>query len=231
MQGEYIAPEFEKEGFHCPTCDVYAQQHWSDIRYYDTYNRAHLLIQENDETKRVEKYRTATCSHCKKFSFWFGEKLIHPSQITAPRAHDDMPEPVSEYYNEAREVSPFSPRAAAALLRIAIKKLCEWLGEDEPNLNRAIGKLRQKGLPQDLIDSLDIVRIVGNEGGAHEGQIDLSGADNKDIVDKLFRLVNFIVEKTVTDRKIIEDLFSSLPEDKKRGVEQRDKNNDDSATP
>lgn len=46
-----------------------------------------------------------------------------------------------------------------------------------------------------VIKSLDTVRIVGNEGGAHEGQIDLTGKDNQEIVNTLFWLVNFIVEK------------------------------------
>ena len=134
--------------------------------------------------------------------------------------------PYRGYYNEAREISVSSPRAAAALLRLAAKKLCEELGEDGPNLNRAIGNLSKKGLPESIIKSLDTVRIVGNEGGAHEGQIDLTGEDNREIVDKLFKLVNFIVEKTITEPKEIKDIFASLPDDKRQGVENRDKEND-----
>ena len=134
-----------------------------------------------------------------------------------------MPKTVIEYYDEAREVSAVSARAAAALLRVAAKKLCESLGENEPNLNSAIGKLSKKGLPENVIQSLDTVRIVGNEGGAHEGQIDLTGTDNKEIVDKLFWLINFIVEKTITKPKEIKNLFASMPEDKKQGVAIRDK--------
>ena len=215
MQGKYIAPEYQKEDFHCPNCDVYVNQQWMKVYFTpEPYGKDYF---------EFDRLKMAHCNYCDEFSIWLNEKLMYPSQITAPRAHDDMPASVSEYYNEAREVFVSSPRAAAALLRIAIKKLCESLGEDEPNLNRAIRKLRQKGLPQEVIDSLHIVRIIGNEGGAHDGQIDLRGEDNKDIVDKLFRLVNFIVEKTITEPKAIESLRSSLSEDKIRGIEQRDK--------
>ena len=212
-QKHHIAPEFKKEGFHCPHCDVYANQGWGGVFFH-----SHVGF-----NSQIEKWHLALCAHCHEYSFWVEGKLVYPSQITAPLAHNDMPVDVSEYYNEAREVSASSPRAAAALLRLTIKKLCESLGENDPNLNLSIGKLSEKGLPQNVIKSLDTVRIVGNEGGAHEGQIDLSGKDNKQIVDKLFWLVNFIIEKTITDPKAIEDVFSSLPEDKKQGVEQRDK--------
>ena len=73
-----------------------------------------------------------------------------------------------------------------------------------------------------MIQSLDAVRIVGNEGGAHEGQIDLTGEDNKDLVNGLFRLVNFIVEKTITEPDEIKDMFSSLPENQRQAAERRD---------
>ena len=167
--------------------------------------------------------KVAICAHCRNLSFWINKQLVFPQKITAPLAHEDIPKPVLEYYDEAREVSASSPRAAAALLRLAAKKLCESLGEEESNLYCAIGKLREKGLPQSVIQSLDTVRIVGNEGGAHEGQIDLTGEDNKEIVSRLFWLINFIVEKTITEPKEVQDMFSSLPEDKRQGVEDRDK--------
>ena len=155
-------------------------------------------------------------------SLWAGKKLVEPQKITVPLAHKDMSESVLEYYNEAREISASSPRAAAALLRIAAKKLCESLGENESNLNRAIGNLSNKGLPENVIKSLDTVRIVGNEGGAHEGLIDLTGEDNKEIVDRLFWLINFIIEKTIAEPNEIKNVFNSLPESKRKAAEKRD---------
>ena len=217
-QSDYIAPEFQKSAFHCPTCNVYANQNWGG-GYSSSGIGAHY--------QPVNILNIARCAHCSKPSFWIQRELVYPRRITAPLAHKDMPETVAEYYNEAREVSVSSSRAAAALLRIAAKKLCESIGESEPNLNRAIANLSKKGLPTTVIKSLDTVRIVGNEGGAHEGQIDLTDSDNKEIVDKLFWLINFIVEKMLTEPKKIENAFQSLPSDKKQGVEQRDGHNTD----
>ena len=77
-------------------------------------------------------------------------------------------------------------------------------------------------MPQTVIKSLDTVRIVGNEGGAHEGQIDLTGKDNEEIVDRLFWLINFIVEKTIAEPSEIENTFNSLPENKRQAAEKRD---------
>ena len=212
---EYIPPEYEKEAFHCPMCNVFAHQSWYASKY-ELVTGVHHVHHVNYDLLM------SMCSHCHKFSYWNNKKLIFPPQITAPLAHKDMPESVLEYYNEAREVSVSSNRAAAALLRIAAKKLCEELGESDVNLNKAIGNLSKKGLPKDVIKSLDTVRIIGNEGGAHEGQIDLSGEDNKQIVDRLFWLVNFIIEKTITEPKEVANAFASLPEDRQVATQKRD---------
>ncbi len=211
-QENYTAPVFRQKAFHCPICNVYANQDW----YPAYYGFRELGLNQ------IEILQIALCAHCGHFSFWLNGNLVYPKKITAPLAHRDMPETVVGYYNEAREISTSSPRSAAALLRIAAKKLCEALGENEPNLNRAIGNLSKKGLPQNVIKSLDTVRIVGNEGGAHEGQIDLTGEDNKEIVDRLFWLINFIIEKTITEPSEIENTFSSLPENKRQAAEKRD---------
>ena len=248
-QDGYIAPEFNKEAFHCPHCDVGAHQIWkeigvtdeSDIRRFvseitgnpnsaltlsvtggDVRSDIRTLIHSFLFRHVIPDTWVSRCQICKNYSYWIQEKLIYPAKITAPLAHKDMPGGVQEYYNEARTVSVHSSRAAAALLRIAAKKLCEELGEQESNLYRAIGNLSKRGLPQAVIRSLDTVRIVGNEGGAHEGQIDLTGEDNQEIVNRLFWLINFIVEKTITEPAEVEDIFSSLPKNQKEAAERRD---------
>jgi len=134
-----------------------------------------------------------------------------------------MPESVKELYEEARNVSDDSPRAAAALLRVSLEKLTEELGESKGSLDQRIGNLNKKGLPQKVIQSLDVVRIFANEGGSHSGEIDLSGQDNTDIVNKLFKLVNFIVEKTISENKQIEDIYGEIPKNKIEGIKNRDK--------
>lgn len=148
--------------------------------------------------------------------------MLYPSASNIPMPHSDMPESVKELYNEAREIACKSARAAAALLRVALEKLTEELWETKWNLNTRIGNLQKQWLPEKVIKSLDILRITANEWGSHAGQIDLTWADNSDIVVKLFKLLNFIVEKTITENNEIDELFDNLPEDKKKGIENRD---------
>ena len=74
--------------------------------------------------------------------------MIYPHSSTAPLPIDEMPENVKELFNEARAVLNQSPRGACALLRLAIQYIVKELGEDEKNLNKAIGSLVEKGLPK-----------------------------------------------------------------------------------
>jgi len=169
MQNKYIAPSYRITQFHCPSCKVYAHQEW--------------VYAKDERGELVADLQVARCSHCENYSLWVDEDMIFPRESNAPIAHEDMPQEAEEIYNEAREVSSMSPRAAAALLRVALEKLVVSLGETEGTLNSRIGNLSKKGLPQEVIKSLDIVRITANEGGSHAGEIDLTGSDNERIVN------------------------------------------------
>ncbi len=192
-----------------------------------------LGFRENNEDyhylQEPENYYfwASICTNCRRISIWRGKgesyKMIYPLVSSAPLPNKDMPPKVEEIYREARDVAALSTRAAAALLRVALEKLTEYLGETEGNLNTRIQNLKKQGLPERVIQSLDIVRIYANEGGAHAGHIDLDNNDNSDIANTLFFLVNFIVEKTITDDKVINGLRQGLPAGKKKGIENRDK--------
>jgi hypothetical protein len=209
MKNNYKQPAYSEKNFNCPNCGVLAFQNW-DSTYRDT--RA-----------SISNLHVASCQNCKRLSIWYEQKMVHPKKLTAPLAHEDMPNSVQVIYNEARNVAPDSARAAAALLRVALEKLTEELGETEGNLNTRIGNLKSKGLPQKVIQSLDVVRIFANEGGSHAGEIDLSGKDNEEIVIKLFKLINFIVEKTITENNEIEAMYGTIPDNKRDGIDNRDK--------
>ena len=48
----------------------------------------------------------------------------------------DMPESVKQLYNEAGTIYNKSPRAACALLRLAIDRLCNELEETDRDINK-----------------------------------------------------------------------------------------------
>jgi hypothetical protein len=68
--------------------------------------------------------------------------------------------------------------------------------------------------------ALDVLRIVGNEA-VHPGQIDLR--DNRETAESLFRLFNLIVDKMISEPKHIAEIYGSLPPEKLKGIEERDK--------
>lgn len=132
----------------------------------------------------------------------------------------DMPEEVYSDFMEARSVLGASPRGAAALLRLVIQKLCPILGATEKDINKAIGQLvKDNKITPALQQALDTVRVIGNEA-VHPGIIDLK--DDAATATKLFRIVNFIVEKGITEPKQIAEIYGSLPPGKLEGIARRD---------
>jgi len=211
MHDKYVAPEYKLSAFHCPYCNVFAQQIWWNLRY----NR-------NWEETFLSDWKASKCDHCWNFSMRGNNELIYPTVSVITMPHLDMPDTVKELYNEARDIAWKSPRAAAALLRLALEKLTEELWETNWKLNTRIGNLKKKWLPEKAIQALDIVRITANEWGSHLGQIDLTGSDNADLVNQLFFLLNFIVEHVITVNNQLDAMYAALPEDKKKGIENRD---------
>ena len=131
-----------------------------------------------------------------------------------------MPEVVKIDYLEARLIVDKSPRAAAALLRLALQKLMPYIGESGKNINDDIASLVKKGLDEHIQQSLDIVRVIGNEA-VHPGQIDIK--DDQKMALFLFDLLNLIVENKISHPKRIEGVYQRLPLDKIRGILNRDK--------
>ena len=82
-----------------------------------------------------------------------------------------------------------------------------------------IKELVSKGLPSAVQKSLDAVRVIGNEA-VHPGQIDLR--DDVETAQVLFKLVNLIAEKMITEPKEVESIYASLPESKRQQIERRD---------
>jgi hypothetical protein len=131
-----------------------------------------------------------------------------------------MPEDLKADFEEARLIYADSPRGAAALLRLVLQKLCPHIGATKPGINDAIAELVKSGtISAALQQALDSVRVIGNEA-VHPGELDLR--DDAATVLTLFRLVNFIVEKAITEPKAVAAIYGALPPGKRAGIEERD---------
>ena len=155
------------------------------------------------------------------WSFWYDKKMIVPAEAPVEPPHPDLPEDCLPEYNEAREIFARSPRAAAALLRLALQKLTPHLGEKGNNINDDIKSLVAKGLPTAVQQALDYCRVVGNNA-VHPGEIEIN--DTPDVAQRLFEMINFIVEDRISRPKEIAALYEKLPESSRSAVEQRDGN-------
>lgn len=159
------------------------------------------------------------CFNCSDVSLWIHDKLIYPVAREAIPANIDMPEDVRRDYDEASSILNLSPRGAAALLRLCIQKLCKELGQPGKNINDDIKGLVMGGLDLRVQQALDTVRVIGNYA-VHPGQIDLK--DDRPTAEALFKLVNLIVEKTISEPKHVKEMYDSLPAGNLLSIEQRD---------
>lgn len=207
---KYVAPKSGLKSFTCPHCGVLARQyHW--------YN-AGCLNHVAYNTLSDNPVRVSKCEHCEVICLWYFDKLVYPNRGNAPFPNPDMPEEVKKEYEEAASISIQSPRGAAALLRLAIQKLCIHLGGKGKNINEDIQILVSKGLPTTVQQALDVVRVVGNNS-VHPGQIDV---DDPNVVGNLFSLLNVISEYMISMPHKITGLYDSLPDDSKKAIEKRD---------
>jgi hypothetical protein len=168
---------------------------------------------------RVYNLHLSKCYNCKKIAVWVHDRLLFPVIKAGVLPNPDLPEDVLRDFEEAREIVNPSPRGAAALLRLCVQKLCKHLGEKGKNIDDDIASLVAKGLNPLVQQSLDIVRVVGNEA-VHPGVLDLK--DDRGTALLLFDLVNAIAEQMISHPKVVTDMYAKLPEDKRKAIEARD---------
>ena len=208
---EYFPPKHGSEQFHCPYCNVYANQHWDSARCRDGRGQEMSL-------KTKQGYvRVSICTRCSQPSFWLQQKIIYPPMRTFPAANSDLSDGVKKIYDEAATIASLSPRAACALLRLATEMLLEQLGETG-DLNKNIKKLVGNGLNIRVQQSLDIVRVTGNNA-IHPGKI-----EPDDITDTrtLFDLINLIADALITQPKRVQAIYDNIPEESRKAIEERD---------
>lgn len=205
---KYVAPIYELGAFHCPFCGAFSKHSWSEVHLLSVY----------DEPEPYAGWTMAVCNHCEKPTLWYGKAMVYPLSA-GPPAHQDMPEKVSVVFEEARAIAGKSPKGAAALLRLCVQLLCKEIGESGKDINNDIGSLVRKGLPTEVQQAFDILRVIGNNA-VHPGQIDLG--DKPETATSLFDLVNFVVDRMISQPKNIQELFETLPESSKGAIAKRD---------
>lgn len=219
--------KFKSSAFDCPFCSAYAHMNW-------------VMLVRFENKSNTEIYES-TCSRCNKSSYWrhirktdvklgipiinYGE-MIYPEFVPSLQPEQDMPKDVLLEYNEAAKVYSKSPRAAAALLRLGLQKLCIHLGGDGKNINEDLRNLASNNiLPPDVIQVADTIRIVGNQA-VHPGEMNPDDIDY--VASKMFGLLNFIVKRAITEPKFFKELYGLTPEQPRKIAEEIDMKNQQS---
>lgn len=192
------------------------------LEYWTKKSEGEVFLEPIDSrytNYQVENLFICECFSCKKPSLWTHEKLIVPFSSEIEEANSDMPPNIKVIFDEARMIFKHSPRASAALLRLCIEKICKHLDAEGVTLDQKIGSLVKKGLDEKIQKALDSVRVIGNDA-VHSGQIDLT--DGRDISLKLFKLVNVITQRMITDVREIDEIYEIVPENNKEAIKRRD---------
>jgi hypothetical protein len=215
---EYVAPVYESNGFNCPHCQAFAHQDWhTNVSGQSTLKGA---------VAPIPKIRFSRCQRCLEVAVWEMDRLVHPDIAAAPNPNPDIPELARDDYREAASVLSRSPKAAAALLRLALERIAKGLEPEGGNLNATIGLLVKKGLRKDVQQALDTVRVIGNHA-VHPGQMD--NDDDHKACFQLFGLVNLIVGDQISQPKRIQDMFGGeLTPGELEQIERRDSASDTS---
>ncbi|WP_394809828.1 DUF4145 domain-containing protein [Nitrosomonas sp.] len=156
----------------------------------------------------------------RKDNYNYNLRLVDPILSDAPPAAADMPEDVKADYEEARLVVNHSTRAAAALLRLALQKLCRHLGEPGEHIDTDIRSLAKKPeFGERLIRAADTLRIIGNNA-VHPGE--MNGEDIDNVANGLFELLNLIVTAGITEPRKWDAMYEALPEKPRKAAEKKD---------
>lgn len=218
MSQGFVSPSYKQQSFNCPHCGALAGMTWH-----------HLLVNPND----YSPVSMSMCHACSKPGVWIGDDhslkanplsvliggkgfLIYPNASIAPSAEPDMPSDIKNDFEEARLVFNHSPRAAAALLRLCVQKLCQQLLGKKGDIHKQIGELVELGLPSRLLKAFDTIRIFGNES-VHPGTVNLN--DTPEVALALFTLLNIAVRHCITEEKELEAIRALTPENKRRNLD------------
>ena len=198
------------------------QQHNTAVKYGEKFVTKKIFVDTapwNGNERELVNLYLSRCRSCEELSVWHHDTVLYPATPYDIEPNSDMNDDIKVDFLEARSILDFSPRGAAALLRLCIQKLCKQLGQPGDNINDDIKNLVKSGLDTRVQKILDVVRVIGNES-VHPGTIDLR--DDRGTAQKLFELVNRIAYDTITHKREVEALYDSLPKTKRDAIEKRD---------
>lgn len=241
LNAKYTPAAFGASAFNCPHCGVYANQTWlgcletrvtiCDPKPIAIPPGSRLTTANKSASTKTVNYLGSSglhipdliiskCGHCAKPLIWYNQKILFPDSTQLPLANISTPVNIKTTYDEAASIFAKSPRAAIALLRLALQELLTHLGGKGDNINDDIAKLyKENVLNENVKDCCDIIRVSGNNA-VHPGVIYL----NEDLALAIgaFELFNIIVEECIAVPARRQELLGKFPQHTKDAIQKRD---------
>ncbi len=200
MKTSHVTPELLKSAFSCPHCNTFATQTWGRV---DAKVENHYI--------RIPDFRVSRCSHCLQFTVWAENVAIFPESSQSPPASPDLPRDIKFDFEEARSLLRSSSRCAAALFRLAFRKMCRALGASGTDLEKDVDYFIQRGVNPKIKLNLEHTRIIGPEA-VKPGMID--PRDDTSIAVQISQLINIIVNTLVTQPRFLDELNKRVDEER-----------------
>ena len=236
---KYHLPEYKKSAFHCPHCEVYADQHWSEISRYNTLffsknikmflekefnpsyphnSLSNLLnfLNEIFNSLYIKNSFFSLCAHCKKYSIWVNEPIKanpYPQdnwKMFYPNV-STAPLPIEEMPDSVKELY----NEAREIVGKSPRGACALLRLAIETLLKEIG-LKGKTLKA-MIEGSDLSERIKNAlktvrvvGNNAVHPGEIDIKDKPEIANKLFTLINFICDKMIKEPKIIDGICDDL---------------------
>lgn len=205
----------------CVYCGAYSQHHRRSIGSLSGNAADEATNLLDGRPFYFAKMYLLQCHNCDGIAVidWESDGVLYPHAAFGPLPNPDLSEDLTRDFNEARGIAAQSARGAAAILRLLVQKLCKELGEKGDDLNTDIANLVKRGVPVEVQQSLDAVRVVGNNA-VHPGEIAVE--DDIGMVEILMKVINIIALRMLTEPKEVQAAYALIPQSKIEAIARRD---------
>jgi len=180
--------------------------------------RPFLEVHREFRNRDVQNVSISYCFNCNEMCFWVYDQLVWPRRAGGPEPKLLAPPNVRREREETSQTLEASPRGAAALLRLAIEKLCKELGVSGESLKDDIALFVREDVDARVQKVLDAARII-ESNAVRPGQIGLG--DDRATAETLSGLVNLICEKMIMEPRHLQAVYTKLREGAGNTMEQR----------
>ncbi|MEG7845560.1 hypothetical protein [Bacillus mobilis] len=208
--------QYLKREFICPQCNDVAKQSWftikreliEDPRVYPIFQEnssgdrgADIIADRDGASKFINwSFDISTCGLCTDYVIWVNKTPLRRNSSIIPLPHESMPDHIQQIYNEAENVFFTSHKAANMLLRIALKKLLQYI--EENGLTNCNSDKQSMKLNASISHVLKSLKIFGDEGHLSPCLNDEEVVRTEEVTLIMFDLVNLIVgDKLHTGKK------------------------------